>query len=160
MAMPRRLQPIVIMLLMAVFVFVGAAPAGATGPQRGYGPHTFGVRPLPPLNGPAGPTPLNPAGPTPLNPVGPSPLGLGGPSIGFPRRGVPIQQPGMYVGIVGGGGNYGGPLGGSFFCQVHNRGYATQSLFFDHLAVADGINGDDAPSYLIDDGGVWIFPVE
>jgi len=140
-----------------------AMPAGATNPGRApqrSGGHTVGVVPLPPLRGPAGPTPLNPAGPTPLNPAGPTPLNPAGPSISFPRQGGFIQQPGVYVGVVGGGGNYRPQLGGSFYCQVHNRGYASQGLFFDHLAGADGLYGDEALSYLIDDGGVWIFPVE
>jgi hypothetical protein len=140
------------------------AVATATGPsgggQKRIGGHVVGVKPLPPLNGPAGPTPLNPAGPTPLNPAGPPPIGAGGASIAFPRRIAPIQRPGFAVGIVGANDGYGAPLGGSFYCQVHDRGYASESLFFDHLSAVDGIPGDDALSYLIEDGGVWVFPVE
>lgn len=158
----RRMSPTVTVLLGGLLSVILAAPVGATGGVKGQprvGGHSVGVKPLPPLRGPAGPTPLNPAGPTPLNPAGPPPIGAGGPSIGFPRRSYTVQ-PGFSVGIVGGGANYDAPIGGSFFCEVHNRGYASQSLFFDHLEVADGMYGDDALSYLIDDGGVWIFPAE
>ena len=141
-------------------VLVGAALAGATPPgdrRPQIGGHSVGVRPLPPLNGPAGPTPLNPAGRTPLNPAGPPPVGGG---VAYPRRFVPAYQPapGMYVGVVGDGYGYG--QGGSFYCQVHNRGYASQTLFLNHLADADGMYGEDALSFLIEDGGVWVFPAE
>lgn len=141
---------------------VGAMATGAGSGQRRIGGHVVGVKPLPPLRGPAGPTPFNPAGPTPLNPAGPPPLGAAGPSIGFPRRVAPIivQQPGVSVGIVGGASGYGAPIGGSFYCQVHDRGYASESLFFEHLAAADGVYGDEALPYLFEDGGVWVFPVE
>lgn len=150
---------------LAVLACLLAVPAAANGPMQGVpgGAHgnRFAARSL---IGPAGPTPLDPAGPTPLNPAGPTPLNPTGPSIGMPRRGARIQQtvqqPGVFVGVVGAGRNVGAPLQGSFYCQVHNRGYATQSLFFDHLAVADGLAGDEATSFLIEDGGVWVFPVE
>ncbi|MEW6269723.1 MAG: hypothetical protein AB1689_10560 [Thermodesulfobacteriota bacterium] len=150
---------------LAVTLFAG--PAGATGAagaakgQPRIGGHVVGVAPMPMLRNPAGPTPLNPAGPTPLNPAGPTPLNPVGPSIPFPRSGVVIvPQPGVHVGIVGQQEPVGLPLGSSFYCQVHDRGYASQSLFFDHLAVADGLAGDEALSYLVDDGGVWVFPAE
>jgi len=150
---------------LAVLTCLLAVPAAANGPMQGVpgGAHgnQFAAQPL---IGPAGPTPLNPAGPTPLDPAGPTPLNPTGPSVGLPRHGARIQQtvqqPGVFVGVVGAGSNFGVPLQGSFYCQVHNRGYATESLFFDHLAVADGVAGDEAMSYLIQDGGVWIFPVE
>jgi hypothetical protein len=145
--------------LVAAMVLWIAAPAAATSPGKTIGGHRVGVPPLPRVLGPAGPTPLNPAGPTPLNPAGPSPLNPTGPSIGFPRSVVRAPARGVHVGVVGGY-DYGAPIGGSFFCQVHNRGYASESLFFDHLAVADGVYGDEALSYLYDDGGVWIFPAE
>ena len=143
----------------AIVVLVAASQARATPPGRDgrpqIGGHSVGVRPLPPLYGPAGPTPLNPAGPTPLNPAG----SLGG-GVANPRRVVPSYQPapGMYVGVVGGGYGYG--QGGSFYCQVHNRGYASQTLFLNHLADADGMYGEDALSFLIEDGGVWVFPAQ
>lgn len=129
-----------------------AASAGATGKgQRRVGGHVVGVRPMPQFIGPAGPTPLNPAGPPPLDPTG----------AGMRSRAylsAPVQRPGMYVGIVGGGAP--APLGESFYCQVHDRGYASQTHFFQHLADADGVYGDDALPYLIDEGGVWVFPFE
>jgi hypothetical protein len=139
-----------------------AVAAHATDPGKGQpriGGHVVGVKPLPPFLGPAGPTPLNPAGPTPLNPAGPTPLNPTGAGFGHAWRSVPLQQPGVYVGMVGGGG-YAAPLGNSFYCQAHDRGYASQSFFLEHLADADGVYGDAALSYLIEDGGVWIFPVE
>ena len=157
---------------LAVLTCLLAVPAAASGPMQGVPGGARGNPFAQPLIGPAGPSPLNPAGPSPLNPAGPSPLNPAGPSpldptgrsIGLPRRGARIQQtvlqPGVVVGVVGNGGNVGAPLQGSFYCQVHNRGYATQSLFFDHLAVADGVAGDEATSVLVQDGGVWIFPVE
>lgn len=128
-----------------------ATPPGQRG-QRTIGGHVVGVRPLPPLLGPAGPTPLNPAGPTPFNPAGPPPVGGG-----FQRR-FHGHQPGMFVGIVGGGG-YGGSAG-SYYCQVHDRGYASQNMFFAHLADADGLYGDDALPFLVDNGGVLVLPAE
>lgn len=140
-------------------VLFTAAAAVATPPGRGgrpqIGGHSVGVRPQQPLYGPAGPTPFNPAGPTPLNPAGPPPVGGG---VAYPRRFVPAYQPapGMYVGVVGGGNGYG--QGGSFYCQVHDRGYASQTLFLNHLADADGMYGEDALSFLVEDGGVWVFP--
>jgi hypothetical protein len=142
-------------------VLVATTLAAATPPRQDRRPqsggHSVGVRPLPPLNGPAGPTPFNPAGPTPLNPAGSPPVGGG---VAYPRRFVPSYQPapGMYVGVVGGGYAYG--QGGSFYCQVHDRGYASQTLFLNHLADADGMYGEDALSFLIEDGGVWVFPAE
>lgn len=145
-----------------IVVLAAVSQAGATPPGRDgrpqFGGHAVGVRPLPPLNGPAGPTPLNPAGPTPLNPAGGPPIGGG---VAQPRRFVPSYQqaPGMYVGVVGGGG-YGFGQGGSFYCQVHDRGYASQTLFLNHLADADGLYGEDALSFLIEDGGVWVFPAQ
>jgi len=141
-------------MISAALVFVLSSAAGATGAHKGR--RVDPSRSM--LRNPAGPTPLNPAGPTPLNPAGPTPLNPTGRSFGFPSRA--IVQPGISVGIVGSQEPVGLPLGGSFYCQVHNRGYATESLFFDHLAAADGMYGDEALSYLIDDGGVWIFPVE
>ena len=143
------------MLLLAGAPFVEATPP-ARGGQATFGGHVVGVRPQPPLNGPAGPTPFNPAGPTPLNPAGPPPIGNG---VAYPRRFVPAFQPapGMYVGVVGGAGH---GAGGSFYCAVHGRGYASETLFLNHLADADGVYGDDASSYLFQDGGVWIFPAE
>lgn len=140
-----------------------AMPSQATGPggQPRIGGHVVGVRPLPPMRNPAGPTPLNPAGPTPLNPAGPTPLNPTGPSIPFPRQGFVIGPgAGVHVGVVGGGAQAGFPIGGSYYCQVHDRGFASQSLFFEHLAVMDGLPGDVALSYLIENGGVWIFPSE
>lgn len=143
----------------ALVVLVAASQAAATPPGRDgrpqIGGHSVGVRPQPPLYGPAGPTPLNPAGPTPLNPAG----SLGG-GIMNPRRVVPSYQPapGMYVGVVGGGYGYG--QGGSFYCQVHDRGYASQTLFLNHLADVDGMYGEDALSFLVEDGGVWVFPAQ
>jgi hypothetical protein len=146
---------------VAAAVTTAAAPAAATGAPKTIGGHRVGVPSPPRVVGPAGPTPLNPAGPTPLNPAGPTPLNPTGPSVGFPRLGVPVAPAaGVHVGIVGSRTSYGAPPGGSFFCQVHNRGYASESLFFDHLATADGVHGDDALPYLYDDGGVWIFPAE
>jgi len=140
-------------LAASAAVLALAVPSRATGPGKTIGGHRVGVPPLPRVIGPAGPTPLNPAGPTPVNPTGPS--------IGFPRRGVVVAgPPGVHVGVVGGGYGYGAPLGGSFFCRVHNRGYASESLFFEHLAAADGVYGDEALPYIYDDGGVWIFPTE
>jgi hypothetical protein len=141
-----------------------ASPAQAGDGKRGQpriGGHVVGVAPLPMLRSPAGPTPLNPAGPTPLNPAGPTPLNPVGPSVPFPRQGVAIAPPaGVHVGVVGQQQPFGMPLGSSFYCQVHDRGYASQSLFFDHLAAADGLVGEEALSYLIDDGGVWVFPAQ
>jgi hypothetical protein len=143
-----------------VLLLAGAVVADATPPAGGgrptFGGHVVGVRPLPPLNGPAGPTPLNPAGPTPLNPAGAPPVGGG---VAYPRRFVPAYQPapGMYVGVVGGAG-YG--AAGSFYCAVHGRGYASETHFLNHLADADGVSGDDALSFLVEDGGVWVFPAE
>lgn len=136
-----------------------AVPAAATGPQKGghvARPRIGAASPM--LRNPAGPTPLNPAGPTPLNPAGPTPLNPTGLNVPVPRTVIVGPRRGVHVGIVGSGFASGAPLGGSFFCEVHNRGYATESLFFDHLAVADGVAGEEALSYLIDDGGVWIFP--
>ncbi|MBY0280508.1 hypothetical protein K2Z84_34670 [Candidatus Binatia bacterium] len=150
---------------IACLVVLGAAAAGATPPGHGGRSSVAGrgsaVAPPPQLYGPAGPTPLNPAGPTPLNPAGPPPLNPAGPPplgthLVSPRRFVPYQQPGMYVGVVGGG--YG--QGGSFYCQVHNRGYASQGMFLNHLADFDGVYGDDAVSLLVEDGGVWVFPAQ
>jgi len=146
---------------LAALLLALAVPAGATGSPGTRAGGRVGVAPAPALRNPAGPTPLNPAGPTPLNPAGPTPLNPTGPSVGFPRRGVLVApSSGVHVGVVGGRSSYGAPLGGSFFCQVHNRGYASESLFFDHLAAMDGVSGDEALSYLYDDGGVWIFPAE
>jgi hypothetical protein len=137
-----------------------AASAGATGKgQRRVGGHVVGVRPMPQFIGPAGPTPLNPAGPTPLNPAGPTPLNPAGGFGPYTHRSAPVQRSGMYVGIVGGG-SAPAPIGDSFYCQVHDRGYASQTHFFQHLADADGVYGDDALPYLIDEGGVWVFPFE
>lgn len=131
-----------------------ATPPGSDGRPQ-IGGHAVGVRPQPPLYGPVGPTPLNPAGPTPLNPAG----SLGG-GVARPRRVVPSYQPapGMYVGVIGG--DYGYGQGGSFYCQVHDRGYASQTLFLNHLADADGMYGEDALSFLVEDGGVWVFPAQ
>jgi hypothetical protein len=130
---------------LAVLTCLLAVPAAANGPVQGMPGGAHGNQTL-----------IGPAGPSPLDPTGRS--------MGLPRRGARIQhtvqQPGVFVGVVGNGGTVGVPLQGSFYCQVHNRGYATQSLFFDHLAVADGVAGDEATSFLIQDGGVWIFPVE
>jgi hypothetical protein len=140
----------------------GGRGGGFAAPQPGLAPRAplYGPAGPSPLN-PAGPSPLNPAGPSPLNPAGPSPLNPTGPSLGMPRRGFSVRQPGAYVGVVGSSYvNGGAPLRGSFYCQVHNRGYASQALFFDHLAVADGIGSEEARSYLVEDGGVWVFPVE
>jgi len=146
--------------LATVLVLAGVALAEAQSPSRGGRPqsggHVVGVRPQPPLNGPAGPTPFNPAGPTPLNPAGRPPIGGG---VAAPRRLVPAYQapaPGLYVGVVGGGLG----AGGSFYCQVHDRGYASQTHFLNHLADVDGMFGEDALSYLVEDGGVWVFPAE
>jgi hypothetical protein len=152
-----RLATVLALLACLTVLLAGSALADGSGAQR-IGGHHGGFVPLPPLVGPAGPTPLDPAGPTPLNPAGPTPLNPTGRSMGMPRRAVPIQQPGVFVGVVGAS-DAGLPLRGSFFCQVHNRGYASQSLFFDHLAVADGVGSEDAMSYLIEDGGVWVVPV-
>lgn len=149
-------------------VLGAVALAGATPPVHGGRLPTGGRIPIPPvapvpqLYGPAGPTPLNPAGRTPFNPAGPTPLNpAGAPPIGArvvsPRGFVPYQQPGMYVGVVGGSG-YG--QGGSFYCQVHDRGYASQGMFLSHLADFDGVYGDDALSFLVEDGGVWVFPAQ
>jgi hypothetical protein len=153
----RTLRRTVALTVLACLVAVPALATGPGAPHRG-GSRGMGFAQQPQL-GPAGPTPLDPAGPTPLNPAGPTPLNPTGPARGLPRRGARIQQPGVFVGVVGGG-NVGVPLQGSFYCQVHNRGYATQSLFFDHLAGADGVRGDEAMSFLVEDGGVWVFPVE
>lgn len=147
-------------------VMLGAVAAGATPPGVGGRPPGGGrggaVAPLPPLYGPTGPTPLNPAGRTPFNPAGPTPLNPAGPPplgahLVTPRSFVPYSQPGMYVGVVGGSG-YGS--GGSFYCQVHDRGYASQGMFLNHLADFDGVYGDEALSVLVEDGGVWVFPAQ
>lgn len=146
--------------VLAVLVGYGAV-AHATGSGQGrprIGGHVVGVKPLPPFLGPAGPTPLNPAGPTPLNPAGPTPLNPTGRGFGNVYRSAPVARPGMYVGIVGG--SYPAPIGNSFYCQVHDRGYASQGLFFEHLADADGLYGDEVLPYLYEDGGVWVFPLE
>ncbi len=153
---PARSLGAACLIVLATAVFAGATPPRHDGRPQ-IGGHSVGVRPQAPLNGPAGPTPLNPAGPTPLNPAGAPPVGGG---MAYPRRFVPAYQPapGMYVGVVGGGYGYG--QGGSFYCQVHDRGYASQTLFLNHLADADGMYGEDALSFLIEDGGVWVFPAE
>jgi len=135
-----------------------AQATGAGRVQPRIGGHVVGVKPLPPFLGPAGPTPLNPAGPTPLNPAGRTPLNPTGPGFGSGYLSAPVARPGMYVGVVGGA--YPAPIGNSFYCQVHDRGYASQTLFFEHLADADGLYGDDVLPYLYDDGGVWVFPLE
>lgn len=152
--------------VLAAAALALAVPAGATGPGKGRppgqprvgGPSPRIGAPSAMLRNPAGPTPLNPAGPTPLNPAGPPPLNPTGLNVPVPRTVVVGPRRGVHVGIVGGGFDSGVPLGGSFFCEVHNRGYATQSLFFNHLATADGVAGEEALAYLIEDGGVWIFP--
>lgn len=144
--------------LLGVATIAAATDPGRAGrPSRGgFG---AGIPPQQQLLGPTGPTPFNPAGRTPFNPAGPTPLNPAGPPplgarVVSPRNFVPAQQPGMYVGVVGGG------LGqaGSFYCQVHDRGYASQGLFLSHLADADGIYGEDAFSYIVEDGGTWVFP--
>jgi hypothetical protein len=152
--------------LATCLIVIGfAALAEATQPGRGGRPSRGGPVPgIPPqqqLLGPTGPTPFNPAGRTPFNPAGPTPLNPAGPPplgarVVSPRSFVPFQQPGMYVGVVGGG------LGqaGSFYCEVHNRGYASQGLFLSHLADADGLYGEDAFSFLVEDGGTLVFPAE
>lgn len=144
----------VCIVALCVATVVGlAASAGATGKgQRRVGGHVVGVRPMPQFIGPAGPTPLNPAGPPPLDPTG-----AGMRSRAY--QSAPAQRPGMYVGIVGGG-SAPAPIGDSFYCQVHDRGYASQTHFFQHLADVDGVYGDEALPYLIDEGGVWVFPFE
>jgi hypothetical protein len=147
-----------------LMVFGLVALAGATQPSQGGhrpggGRGIGGIPPPVQLYGPTGPTPFNPAGRTPFNPAGPTPLNPAGPPplgarVVSPRNFVPYQQPGMYVGVVGGG------LGqaGSFYCQVHDRGYASQGLFLSHLADVDGVYGEDAFSFLVEDGGTWVFP--
>lgn len=50
--------------------------------------------------------------------------------------------------------------GGSFFCRVHNRGFATQQFFFDHLALVDGVDPFLASENIFADGGVWVFTGE
>lgn len=148
--------------VLGIAALTGATPPGHAGRPPGGG-GGVAVAPLPQLYGPTGPTPFNPAGRTPLNPAGPTPLNPAGPPpigarVVSPRSFVPYQQPGMYVGVVGGGYGYG--QGGSFYCQVHDRGYASQGMFLNHLADFDGIYGEDALSLLIEDGGVWVFPAQ
>jgi hypothetical protein len=85
------------------------------------------------------------------------------PAGGFGARGFsgfasdPLFVPQPFVAVVQDHGMQ-QPLGGSFFCQVHNRGFATQGLFFDHLLAADGVNAGEASEMLVEGGGVWIFP--
>jgi hypothetical protein len=117
---------------------------------------------------PAGPTPRNPAGPTPRNPAGPPPLNAAG-SFGAAPRMVhrpplgsasdPLFVPQPFVSVVG---PAAAPafLGGSFFCEVHNRGFATEQFFFDHVEGMDGVPADVAAEMLIDGGGVWVFTGE
>ncbi|HEY8518024.1 MAG TPA: hypothetical protein VIS07_21130 [Candidatus Binatia bacterium] len=138
-----------------------ATPASGTSPGHrasGGGRH---VAPRVVLPNPAGPTPRNPAGPTPLNPAGPTPLNPTGraPVVSFPRT-VIAPPSGVHVGIVGQQDVLGAPLGASFYCQVHDRGYASEALFFDHLAAADGIGSEEALAYIFEDAGVWVFPAE
>lgn len=165
----RRVAVVAMLGCLAATPAFADGHGGRGGRGGGFVPPQTGFVPPPPLYGPAGPTPLNPAGPTPLNPAGPTPLNPAGPTplnptgptLGMPRRVFPTRQPGAYVGVVGSSYTNGGvPLRGSFYCQVHNRGYASEALFFNHLAVADGIGGEEAASHLVEDGGVWVFPVE
>jgi hypothetical protein len=147
-----------------LLLLVGAQPARATEPNKlRANPQRFA------FPNPAGPTPLNAAGPTPLHAAGPTPLNPAGPPPLFPTgrfRGGPVVttsdplfRPQPFVSVIEDHGVQ-QALAGSFFCQLHNRGFATQGLFFDHLLAADGIDSAQASEALIEDGGVWIFPAE
>lgn len=155
----RRCLAVVALLAVAL----SPLSAVATGPSGSRGGRT-----QPGVAFPAGPTPRNPAGPTPRNPAGPPPLNATG---SFARGRAPghappvfvgndpFFQPQAFVGVVGPS-SVPASLGGSFFCAVHQRGFATQQFFFDHVASADGLSPDEAMAVLVDDGGVWIFTGE
>jgi hypothetical protein len=154
-----RLARAMLALVLAAAVS-GPLTAGATGP---FGAGQVGSRAG--VASPAGPSPRNPAGPTPRNPAGPPPLnatGSFGSRLAHPRSGAvfgagdPFFQPQPFVSVVGPSSV---PLavGGSFFCQVHGRGFATEQFFFDHLAVVDGLAPDEASAVLFENGGVWIY---
>ncbi len=70
----------------------------------------------------------------------------------MPPRAVP--QP--FVSIVGGAATP-HSLGGSFYCRIHDRGFATEGFFLDHLQRTDGVSPDDAGQLLDEEAGVWIF---
>jgi len=113
----------------------------------------------PPVMNPVGPPPLNAVGPPPLNAVGPPPLN----AVGPPPFNATGAQPaffdrGAFVSVVGD--QPVGPIGGSFFCRVHGRGFATEQLFLDHLARFDGVAPADAGRMVFDNAGVLTFPAE
>jgi hypothetical protein len=158
---PRRPTALFAALLATGLLLLADVRADATGPG-GAGIAAGGAA------FPAGPSPRNPAGPTPRNPAGPTPLN---PAGSFGRsRGVVVRQPFVgasdplvrpqpFVSVVGPSSAAG--LGGSFFCGVHNRGFASEGFFFDHLAEFDGmVDPDIAAEMLVDGGGVWVFTGE
>jgi hypothetical protein len=161
----RRIRDALPRVLGAGLVVVAllATSAGATGPGGPNGGRSRAASAFP-----AGPTPRNPAGPTPRNPAGPPPLNAPGSFANTRPLGVrpPVFvgndaffQPQPFVSVVG-------PstvpvlLDGSFFCGVHDRGFATQQFFFDHLATSDGLAPEEAIEMLVDGGGVWVFTGE
>ena len=151
-----------------VAVLVGAAASHATDRQVGTGP--AGVRAGLPAGtttrNPAGPTPRNPAGPTPLNPAGPTPLNPAGGFGGSHLRGGGARafvgndaftRPRTFVSVVGDS-SAPSSFAGSYYCGVHDRAFATEQFFADHLWSVDGIAPSEVGDLLIDGGGVLVFP--
>jgi hypothetical protein len=135
-------------LLLALLCVAGDARAGdarsTSSPARAsaMGPTPFN---------PAGPSPRNAAGPTPFNPAGPPPLGAAAAFVPLaPQRFVNVPQPEVFVSTVG-------DPPPAFFCQIHNRGFANEQAFFEHLGMSDGVSPEFARAALFDGGGVWVF---
>jgi hypothetical protein len=151
-------------MAIALTLVIGSGSARATDPRQGSAHGSPDMNPRshvvgrPPFN-PVGPPPMNPAGPPPLNAVGPPPLN----AVGPPPFNATGAQPAFserraFVSVVGD--QPVGPIGRSFFCRNHGRGFSTEQMFVDHLARFDGIAPDDAGRMVFDDGGVVTFPAE
>ena len=141
----------------------GVSRATANDLRSGRGPAG------PPIRFPAGPPPRNPAGPPPVNAVGPGPFNATGPPpvnavgppplnpTGPPPLNAGGAQPSFFVSGPGIGNQV---VRGSFFCRVHNRGFADQGRFLEHLQQMDGVAPDQAAAFTSENGGVTSFPAE